>query len=434
MKNLIKILFVILMLSPVCSWSQVSPGETGTYALTNATVYTVTNGTLQNATVIISEGKIAAVGTSVSIPQGAEVIDCSGKMIYPGMIDGGTRIGLSEVGSDPRTMDFNEVGNVIPQMQALTAVNPNSALIPVTRVNGVTTALTMPSGGIFPGTAALIDLYGYTPDQMFAGFKGVIMNFPVTGRRGWWDRRSDEDIEKEVQKTKKELSEVWEKARAYARIDSALKAGKSNETPGYYPELEALVPVVRGEATLLVEVNTAKDIKEAIEWLKEQKLKAVLTGVAEGWRVADEIAAAGIPVVTGPVLSQPTRSYDSYDKAYANAGLMQKAGVKVAIRTMETENVRNLPYNAGFAAAYGMGREEALKAITIIPAEIFGVADRTGSIQTGKTANLFIADGDIFEPSTHVEQVFINGWKIPMESRQTELYEEFVKRSPGLTK
>ncbi len=432
MKFIKKSMIMGMLLIAAAAMAQSSPGETGVYALTNATVETVTNGTLRNATVIIRDGKIAAVGTNVTIPGDAERVDCTGKTIYPGMIDGGTRLGIVEVNSDPRTRDFSEIGEIIPQMQALTAVNPNSALIPVTRVSGVTTALTVPSGGIISGTAALIDLYGYTPDQMFAGFKGVVMNFPVTGRRGWWDRRTDEEIEKEVEKTKKELNSVWEKARTYARIDSALS--DKSENAGYYPEMEALMPIVRGEGKLLIEVNTAKDIKEAIEWVQKNKLDVIFTGVAEGWRVAEELAKAGIPVITGPVLSQPTRNYDRYDKAYANAGLMQKAGVKVAIRTSEAENVRNLPYHAGFAAAYGLGKENALKSITIIPAEIFGIADKAGSVEVGKRANLFIADGDIFETQTKVEQVFINGWKIPMESRQTELYDEFLKRSPGLTK
>ena len=432
--KLAKYILVTLLIFPALLNAQVSPGETGTYALTNARVETITNGVLENATVIIQDGKIAAVGQSVSVPAGAEVIDCSNKTVYPGMIDSGTRIGLVEVNSDPRTRDFSEIGEVVPQMQALTAVNPNSALIPVTRVSGVTTALTVPSGGVFPGTAALINLYGYTPDQMYAGFKAVVMEFPVTGRRGWWDSRSDEEIQKAVDERMNSISEVWKKAKAYARIDSAIQAGNDETELGYYPEMEALLPVVQGKMPLLIQVNTAKDIEKVLQWVKENEVKAVLTGVAEGWRVAEELAKSGIPVITGPVLSQPTRAYDRYDKAYANAGLMAKAGVKVAIQTSEAENVRNLPYHAGFAAAYGMGRDEALKAITIVPAQIFGVADELGSIEEGKIANLFIADGDILETSTKVEQVFIDGWKVPMESRQTQLYEEFLERSPGVNK
>lgn len=416
------------MLLAFCMNAQMTQkAQSGTFALTNATVETITNGTLQNATVVITDGKISAVGTDISAPAGATVVDCSGLTIYPGLIDGGTRLGLSEVGSDPRTRDYNEIGDVIPHIQALTAVNPNSVLIPVTRVNGVTTSLAVPTGGLFPGTAALINLHGYTPDQMYAGFKGVVMNFPTTGRRGRWDRRTDEEIEKASKKAVEKLTDVFAKAIQYHKIDSAT-GGKAQE---YYPEMEALLPVVRGEMKLLVNVDASKDIISFLEWMKDRNLDVVICGASEGWRVADKIAEAGIPVITGPVLGMPNRSYDKYDKPYANAGLMAKAGVKVAIKTDETENVRNLPYNAGFAAAYGMGTEEALKAITIVPAEIFGVADKLGSIETGKIANLFVTDGDPFETKTKVKHVFINGWKIPIESRHTLLYQEFLERSPS---
>lgn len=416
------------MLLAFCMNAQMTQkAQSGTFALTNATVETITNGTLQNGTVVITDGKISAVGTDISAPAGATVVDCSGLTIYPGLIDGGTRLGLSEVGSDPRTRDYNEIGDVIPHIQALTAVNPNSVLIPVTRVNGVTTSLAVPTGGLFPGTAALINLHGYTPDQMYAGFKGVVMNFPTTGRRGRWDRRTDEEIEKASKKAVEKLTDVFAKAIQYHKIDSAT-GGKAQE---YYPEMEALLPVVRGEMKLLVNVDASKDIISFLEWMKDRSLDVVICGASEGWRVADKIAEAGIPVITGPVLGMPNRSYDKYDKPYANAGLMVKAGVKVAIKTDETENVRNLPYNAGFAAAYGMGTEEALKAITIVPAEIFGVADKLGSIETGKIANLFVTDGDPFETKTKVKHVFINGWKIPIESRHTLLYQEFLERSPS---
>lgn len=412
------------------AFAQIPKAETGTFALTNATIETVTNGTIQNGTVVISDGMITDVGTGISVPAGAKTIDCSGLTIYPGLIDGGTSIGLVEVGSDPRTRDNNEIGDVIPHIQALTAVNPSSVVLPVTRVNGVTTALTMPSGGLFPGTAALINLHGYTPDQMYAGFKGVVLNFPTTGRRGRWDRRSDDDIKKAAEKAVKQINDVWEKAVQYHKIDSATN-GKDQP---YYPEMEALLPVVRGEMKLLVNVNAANDIKEALKWIKNKGADAILCGATEGWRVAEEIAEAGVPVITGPVLTNPTRAYDRYDRPYANAGAMQKAGVKVAIRTNETENVRNLPFHAGFAATYGMGREEALKAITIVPAEIFGVADKYGSIEKGKVANLFVTDGDPFETKTAVKYVFIDGWNIPMVSRHTQLYDEYLNRAPGVDK
>lgn len=427
-----KILYIISFLVVSGTLFAQSPkGKSGTFALTNATIETVTKGVINNGTVIISEGKITAVGANIAVPAGAEVIDCKGKWIYPGMIDGGTTLGLSEVGSDQRTRDFNEIGDVVPQMKALTAVNPNSALIPVTRVSGVTTVIAAPSGGIYPGTAALINLHGYTPDQMFAGFDAVVLNFPTVGRRGSFDRRTDEDIKKATEKAMKQVNDVWERALQYHKLDSASKSKGLQ----YYPEIEAVVPVVRGEKALMIEVNASKDIVEALKWIKEKKVKKViLTGCREGWRVADELAKSGVPVITGPILALPSRDYDRYDKAYANAGLMKKAGVKVALRTFETENVRNLPFHAGFATTYGMDRADALKAITIVPAEIFGVSDKIGSIEVGKVANLFVSDGDPFETKTNIIQVFINGWQIPMVSRQTQLYDEFLKREPGLKK
>lgn len=426
--TLLALIFAGLALS---THAQSPKGKSGTFALTGATIETVTRGTIQNGTVVISDGKITAVGTNVTIPQGAEVIDCKGKFIYPGMIDGGSILGLSEVGSDPRTQDYNEVGDVVPQMKALTAVNPNAVAIPVTRVSGVTTSLVVPSGGLFTGTASLINLHGYTPDQMYAGFDAVVMNFPATGRRGFFDRRSEEDIKKAAEKSLSKINEVWEKAVQYHKLDSANKGNVE-----YYPQLEALLPVVRGERTLMIEVNASKDIQAAMKWVAEKKIKKViLSGVAEGWRVADEIAKAKIPVITGPIQALPTRDYDRYDRAYANAGMMQKAGVTVAIKAGDRNmNYRNLPYHAGFAAAYGMGREEAIKAITIVPAQIFGVADKLGSIETGKSATLFVCDGDPLETKTQVSHVFIEGWQIPMVSRQTELYDEFLERAPGVKK
>lgn len=406
-------------------------GKYGTFALTNANIETVTKGVINNGTVIIRNGKIEAVGTNVQVPQGAEVIDCKGQWIYPGMIDSGSRLGLFEFGLFAQASDVSEVGDVVPQMKALTAVNPNSAAIPVNRISGVTTTLSVPEGELFSGTAALINLHGYTPDQMFGGFEGVVMVYPRTGRRGGFDRRTDEEVKKAADKAIGRLNEVWDRAVQYHKIDSATQ-GKGT----YYPEMQALLPVVRGQIALIIDVNSAKDILAAIKWAKEKKVKKViLSGVAEGWRVADEIAKANIPVLAGPVLELPSRDYDRYDRAYANPGLMRKAGVKVALKTDDGNlNYRNLPYHAGFAAAYGMGREEALKAITIVPAEIFGVSDKLGSIEQGKNATLFICNGDPFETKTQVSNVFIDGWQIPMQSRQTLFYDEFLNREPGLTK
>ncbi|MEY2705593.1 MAG: hypothetical protein RL407_1655 [Bacteroidota bacterium] len=399
--------------------------RTGKFLLKNATVVTVTKGTLSNASVLLENGKIIGVGASLP-SEGAEVIDCSGLFIYPGMIDGGTRLGLVEVSSVPETVDYSDVGNVTPNMQALTTVNPNSEAIGVTRVSGVTTVLTVPSGGLFPGTAALINLNGYTPDQMYGGFKAVAMTFPSSGRRGRFDRRSEEDIKKDGEKALKEANEIWDNAKSY------LELKKSGAELSYFPEMEQLSKVISGELPLLIEVNAASDILSAIQWVEGKNIKVIFTGVAEGWRVAEQIAKAKIPVVTGPVQDLPTRASDRYDAPYANAGKLAKAGVKVALRTDEEENVRNLPFHAAFAAAYGLGKEEAWKAVTINPAEIFGVADQYGSVEVGKKANLIVSTGDPFETRSQILHVFIDGYRIPLSNRHIRLYQEFLERSPGL--
>ena len=419
----------ILALLPVVAMAQID-GEfvkprTGKFLLKNATVVTVTKGTLNNASVLLENGKIAQVGTNITAAD-AEVIDCTGMFIYPGMIDGGTRLGLVEVSSVPETVDYAENGNVTPNMQALTTVNPNSEAIGVTRVSGVTTVLTVPSGGLFPGTAALINLNGYTPDQMYGGFKAVAMTFPSSGRRGRFDRRSEEDIKKDSDKALKEANDIWENAKSY------LELKKSGAELAYYPEMDQLSKVISGELPLLIEVNAASDIQNAIKWVEGKNIKVIFTGVAEGWRVAEEIAKAGIPVVTGPVQELPTRQSDRYDAAYTNAGKLAKAGVKVALRTDDEENVRNLPFHAAFAAAYGLGKEEALKAVTINTAEIFGIADQYGSVEAGKRANLIVSTGDPFETRSQIIHVFIDGYRVPMSNRHIRLYQEFLERSPGL--
>ena len=425
------ILLLFLFLLPYLTYGQIE-GEVikprgGKFLLQNATIITVTKDTVENGSVLINEGKIAAVGKDI-VDQDVKVIDCSGLFIYPGMIDAGNRLGLVEVNSVVETQDFMEIGNVSPNMEALTAINPNSVAIPVTRVSGVTTSLALPSGGIFPGTSALINLNGYTPDQMFAGFKGVVMNFPSSARSSNWDKRSEDEVQKEAEKAMKNLNEIWEKAITYQKLSSA------NAELEYYPEMKQLAKVVSGELPLLIEVNAASDIELAIKWLEDKDIRAILTGVAEGWRVADKIAKANLPVITGPVLSIPTRQSDRFDAAYSNPGKMLKAGIKVALRTNDAENVRNLPFNAGFAAAYGMGKEEALKAVTIVPAEILGVDEYLGSIEVGKSATLFVSDGDPFETKTQIRHVFIDGYQIPMSNRHIRLYQEFLERSPGLEK
>ena len=431
MKRLLYSLTVLFLgLSVVCQAQEdgiILKPQKGTFLLQNATLVTVTQGILENSDLIIADGLIEKIGKNLTSPD-AHRIDCTDKFIYPGFIDSGNRLGLVEVNSLAETQDFMEIGNVTPNMQALTAINPNAVAIAVTRVSGVTSSFALPSGGLFPGTAALIHLNGYTPDQMYGGFKGVVLNFPSSARMSTYDTRSDENVEKEAEEAQKKLDDIWEKAISYHKLKSA---GASLD---YYPEMEHLSKVIAGEIPMIIEANAAVDIQRAIRWAKDNKIRTILSGASEGWRIAEEIASSGLPVIAGPVLTIPSRQSDRYDAAYTNAGIMAKAGVKIALRTNDAENVRNLPFHAGFAAAYGMGKEEALKAVTIHPAEMFGLEKQIGSLEEGKMANLFVSDGDPFEPRTQISCLFIQGYKIPMSNRQIRLYQEFNERSPGLLK
>lgn len=432
------ILLSFLLATGLISFQQqtVKPRQ-GSYAVTNVTIETVSNGTIENGTIVIRGDRITAVGTNVDIPADAEVIDGSGLSVYPGLIDSGTRLGLTEIGSVQETTDSNEIGDITPQMQALTAINPNSVLIPVTRVSGVTTVISEPSGGMLPGTATMINLVGYTPEQMHAGdVRLLILEFPrkSSGGRRFGQAESDkDDSDARYKRAMEKLNEVWDRAELYEHIDAAYMADSNvGVRPEYAPEMAAIAPVIRGEMILMVKVNAEKDILAAIDWVASREIvEVVFSGVAEGWRVADKLADAGISCIVGPVFSMPTRQTDRYDRAYSNAGLLNDAGVKVAIRSGDAANVRNLPFNAGFAAAYGLGKEEALRAVTLTPAEIFGVADDYGSIEVGKKANFFISDGDPFEPATQIVGLFIDGFNVPIDSQHIRLYKEFLNRDEG---
>ncbi len=418
--------------------AQKQPGFQGPFALTNAQVLVAPGDTLADGTVVIRDDSIAAVGPNVSVPSDAQAFDLSGQMVYPGFIDSGTHLGLAEIGSLPETRDFNEIGDLTAHMNALTAVNPSTVHVPTTRVHGITSVITEPENGILPGTAALIGLHGYTPEQMHLG--GVTLtklNFPSVGRQGPSDDRSPETIQNEVEKALTQLNDLWAQAERYARIDSAVaEQPEARRQPEFVPAMEGLLPVIRGEQPLMISANAAADISKALDWAEGRGVldQVILSGALEGWRVADEIAAADVPVLVGSIMQPPSRDSDRYDKAYRTPALLHDAGVTVALRSGKTENVRNLVFHAGFAASHGLGKTEALRAITTTPARIFGVEDEVGTIEAGKRANLFVADGDPLQPATDVQHLFIDGYKLPLENRATKLYDEFLNRNPGLTK
>lgn len=435
------ILLIAAFLLAQASVAQITekPGF-GKFAITNADIYTVTNGVVEDGVVLIEGKTITYVGESTDIGADFTQIDASGKRVYPGFIDAGTGLGLQEIGAVAVTNDQNEVGTFNPYIMAFTAINPHSAAIPVTRTSGVTTVISAPGSGVISGKATLINLYGNSPDSMAVLQKaGLIHNWPSASRGGWWDDRSDEEIEKQYKEQLSELKDYWKKAIAYHDMMASFDEDASGkEEPDTDPQLEAMREVIDGEVPVIVSVDGGKDILKVIDWIEEMREKTdarfILAGLEEGWLVADEIAEADLPCLVGPVLDTPSEDYMGYQTAYQNAGKIHAAGVPVALMTQDIENVRNLPFNAGFAATYGMGVEEALKAITIVPARIFGVEDKLGSIEEGKMANLLIAEGDPFEPMNHVEQVFIEGYKIPMTNRHRQLYEQFLNRDSTVSK
>jgi imidazolonepropionase-like amidohydrolase len=410
-------------------------GLTDTYAIRNVRIITVTGPVIESGTVVIANGKIAAVGANASVPSGAKIIDGKGLSVYPGMMDADTEIGLTEIGSVAGSVDTNEIGDNNANIHVDVAVRPDSSHIAVTRVNGITSALTAPRGGLIAGQSAILNLDGWTPSEMVLKSPVAMhINWPGGGGgRGFGgefggQQRSATELRREQDRQIESLRKILRDAAAYGDAKDARAKDPSLPKQNVDLKLEALIPVVRGQMPVVINANLERDIKSAIAFVGEMKLKAIISGGAEAYRVADQLKAKNIPVIVGPVLRVPVREDDPYDAAFTNAGLLSKAGVKIAFQTNDSAYSRNLPYQAGMAAAFGLPKDEALKAVTIYPAEIFGIADRVGSIEQGKIANLIVTDGDPLEIRTQIKHVFINGRDIPLTSRHTELYEKYKAR------
>lgn len=398
-----------------------------TYAIRNAKIVTVTGPVIEMGTVVISNGKITAVGANVSVPSNAKVIDGAGLSVYPGMIDSGTTLGLEEIGSVAGSADTSEIGDNNANVHVDVALHPDSSHIAVTRVNGITTALTAPEGGTISGRSALINLDGWVPrDMVLKSPVAMHMNWP--GRQGFGQQQSISELRREQDRQVESVRKILRDAIAYGDAKDARAKDPKLPRQDVDLKLEALIPVVRGQMPVVISANAERDIKNAIAFADEMKLKIIISSGIEAYKLADQLKAKNIPVLVGPVLRMPNREDDPYDAAFTNAGLLSKAGVKIAFQTGDSAHVRDLPYHAGMAAAFGLSKEEALKAVTIYPAEIFGVADRIGSIEQGKIANLIVTTGDPLEILTQVRYLFINGRQIPLTSRHTELYEKYKAR------
>jgi imidazolonepropionase-like amidohydrolase len=402
-----------------------------TYVIRGGTVVPVVGAQIPNGTVVIQNGKIQAVGANVQAPQGATVIDATGLFVYPGMIDAGTELGLVEIGSVPGAVDTREIGDFNPQDVALTAVNAHSELIPVARVNGVTTVITSATGALMSGSAALVDLWGWTPDEMAIKPRAAqVMSYPSAGGGGrgggGFGNRPPGDAAEAVSRQVRALRDFFADARSYADV----KAKNSANTPNALhvnQAMEALIPVLRGEVPVIFDVNSVEQIRGVFALADTFKLKVIIRGARDAWRVADTLAARGIPVIVGPTTQAPGPE-DPYDALYAQPGVLAKAGVKIAFQTSGASDVRNLPYNAALATAYGLDMNEAIKALTINPAQIFGVADRLGSLEPGKVANVIVTTGNPLDVRSNVKHLFIRGQAIPLTDRHTELYEQFRAR------
>lgn len=433
------ILFLILLLL-IQIHSNDAIGKT--YAIKNATIVTVTNGILENGIIVIEGTKISAIGTNITIPASAEVIDAGGLYVYPGMINAGSNLGLTEVGAVTPTNDYSEIGPFNPHIKATVAVNPHSVHIPITRVNGITSALILPGGGTISGQCAVLNLSGWTIDDMVvADPVGICVNFPHVPTKEELERRqqrpgqqkpSTSAIER-AEKQIKDLKEVFLKAKRYAANWKKYKTINKPPAPNKDLMLEALIPVIQKELPVVISVNSENDIKNAVTFVEDLEIKAIFQGVVEGWKVAKLINKSHIPVLVGPILRTPG-SRDPYDAPFANAAILSKAGVKIGFLTGSAADARNLPYHVGTASAFGLPKEEALKAVTIYPAEILGVSDKIGSLEKGKLANIIITDGDPLEMRTQVKYVFIAGEKISLQSKHTELYEKFKIRPKRIDK
>ncbi len=393
-----------------------------TIAITGGTVYPVSGPKVANATVLIRDGKIVAVGTGVTTPSGATRIDATGKWVTPGLIDGAGQLGLVEIGAVPGTREgFLRGDTIAAAFNVAEGLNPASMLIPVTRIEGVTTALATPLGNLVAGQAVLIDLAGNTIEEMLVKSPvGIVADLSESGKNEAGGSRAG---------VADRLRRAFRDALLYERRRADFNRAQMPPLPESPPDLEALLPMLHGQEALIANANRRSDIETALRLAREFKLKLVLAGAQEAWQIAAELARADVPVLVEPLDNIP--SYDALGVRYENAGLLAKAGVKIALLETDTHNSRNLRQEAGNAVAYGMSWEQALRAVTLSPAEIFGVADRYGSLEAGKVANVVVWSGDPFEFTTGVEHVLIRGKETPLKSRQTELLERYRKLPPN---
>jgi imidazolonepropionase-like amidohydrolase len=428
MKKLALIIVAILAMSFIV----LAQSPANKILIKNATIVPVEGEILEGGDLLIEGGKIAAIGVDLTAPSGARIIDAAGMFVYPGFIDAHTHLGLSEIGAIASTVDIREMGKENPELKAAWAINPHSIHFKTSRINGTTTALVAPSGGTFPGMSALVKLDGWTIDEMLVEETATsFINFPMTPRVtgaekiGTTTETKVDVTAKLVEKIKEYLTE----ARHYLRLKELAAEDAGIQAPDLNPKYEALASVLDGTLPVVISVEKAKDIELAIKFIQEEKIKAIFRGCAQGFKVADKIKEAGIPVVLDDLYTGPSEPEDGYDAPFRNAGELAKAGVLICFSSGVDPGVgKDLPYHAARAVAFGLDRGEAIKALTINPAKIFGIDDRLGSLKIGKDADLFITTGDPLDLRSEVKHLFIDGEDVDLNNWWKILYDTWKER------
>ncbi|MFL5593007.1 MAG: amidohydrolase family protein [Gemmatimonadaceae bacterium] len=399
-----------------------------TIAITGGKVYPVSGPAIENGTVIITNGKIAAVGANVPVPAGAQRIDATGKIVTPGFVNASTQLGVQEVSAvgDTRDMAARGKDNIAAAFTVWEGLNPNSVMLAPARKEGVTSFVVIPTGGLVSGQAALVDVVpGTTTDMIIRAPVAMVAEIGDAQAAGLNSR--GELIVK--------LRELLEDARFFQTHRDAFDRAQTRPFVTSRLDLQAMIPVIEGRLPLLVTVNRAADIDAAMRLAREYNVKLMIGGGAEAWMMADKLAAARIPVLTGAMNNIPT-DFANLGQRQENAGLLRKAGVAVSLignaggGDEEAFNVRNIRQEAGNAVAYGMTWDDALRAVTLAPAEFFGVTDRVGSLQSGREGNVVVWSGDPFEFTTRVEHVFVRGREYNEKTRQDMLIERY-RNLPG---
>jgi imidazolonepropionase-like amidohydrolase len=404
------------------------PAAAQTIAITGGKVYPVSGPPIENGTVIITNGKIAAVGANVPIPAGAQRIDATGKTVTPGLVDASTQLGVQEVAAvnDTRDMSARGKDNIAAAFTVWEGLNPNSVLLAPARKEGITSFVVVPTGGLVSGQAALVDVVPGTTTEM-------IIKAPVAMIAEIGDPQSAGVASRGELIVK--LRELLEDTKFFQTHRDAFDRAQTRPFSASRLDLQAMIPVVEGKLPLLISVDRASDIDAAMRLAREYNVKLMISSGAEAWMIADKLAAARIPVFTGAMNNIPA-GFAALGQRQENAGLLRKAGVQVALignaggGDEEAFNVRNLKQEAGNAVSYGMTWDDALRAVTLAPAEFFGAADRVGSLRPGLEGNVVVWSGDPFEFTTRAEHVFVRGREYNEKTRQDQLIERY-RTLPG---